>query len=146
MYLQPGETACGQLDSWPVRPLKPTSSTLPISHSANPKLAHLAERQARQNQLASARGLSVIPKPKVLERLESHLEKELRLLGCPSVGPHELRLQVSKVLVMATSIIRVHALLPASVRLLIIGITAATIIRPVLVQQCNISRFKYMQV
>lgn len=33
------------------------------------------------------------PKPKFLEELESYLSKELRLLGCPPSGPHELRLQ-----------------------------------------------------
>lgn len=32
-------------------------------------------------------------KPKFLEQLESYLTKELRLLGCPATGPHELRLQ-----------------------------------------------------
>ena len=38
--------------------------------------------------------MSVVPKPKFLEQLEAYLHKELRLLGCPSYGPHELRLQV----------------------------------------------------
>ena len=37
---------------------------------------------------------SVLPKPKFLAHLESFLEKELRLLGCPSTGPSQLRLQV----------------------------------------------------
>ena len=37
---------------------------------------------------------SVLPKPKFLAHLEGYLEKELRLLGCPSTGPSELRLQV----------------------------------------------------
>lgn len=36
---------------------------------------------------------SIQPKPKFLEELESYLSKELRLLGCPPTGPHELRLQ-----------------------------------------------------
>jgi hypothetical protein len=37
--------------------------------------------------------VSIQPKPKFLEELESYLSKELRLLGCPPTGPHELRLQ-----------------------------------------------------
>jgi len=36
-----------------------------------------------------------VPKPKFLEHLEEFLQKELRLLGCPSSGPCELRVQVS---------------------------------------------------
>lgn len=36
---------------------------------------------------------SIQLKPKFLEQLESYLTKELRLLGCPAIGPHELRLQ-----------------------------------------------------
>ena len=38
----------------------------------------------------------IVPKPKFLEQLESYLNKELRLLGCPSYGPHELRLQAHR--------------------------------------------------
>ena len=38
----------------------------------------------------------MIPKPKFLEQLESYLNKELRLLGCPPSGPHELRLQAHR--------------------------------------------------
>lgn len=40
--------------------------------------------------------IPIIPKPKFLEQLESYLNKELRLLGCPSYGPHELRLQAHR--------------------------------------------------
>ena len=40
--------------------------------------------------------IPIIPKPKFLEQLESYLSKELRLLGCPSYGPHELRLQAHR--------------------------------------------------
>ena len=40
--------------------------------------------------------IPIVPKPKFLEQLESYLSKELRLLGCPSYGPHELRLQAHR--------------------------------------------------
>ena len=40
--------------------------------------------------------IPVVPKPKFLEQLETYLNKELRLLGCPSYGPHELRLQAHR--------------------------------------------------
>ena len=40
--------------------------------------------------------IPIVPKPKFLEQLESYLNKELRLLGCPSYGPHELRLQAHR--------------------------------------------------
>ena len=36
----------------------------------------------------------IIPKPRFLQQLEAHLDKELNALGCPSKGPHDLRLQV----------------------------------------------------
>ena len=39
---------------------------------------------------------SVIPKSKYIKHLETYLSKELRLLGCPATGPHELRLQAHR--------------------------------------------------
>ena len=39
---------------------------------------------------------AIVPKPKFLEQLVSYLHKELRLLGCPPSGPHELRLQAHR--------------------------------------------------
>jgi hypothetical protein len=72
-----------ELESWPAQPLKqaPSSLSLAVDKTGTRPPAALAHTSA--------------PKPKFLQQLEAYLMKELRLLGCPLSGPHELRLQVS---------------------------------------------------
>lgn len=61
---------------------RPSILPPPSGHPSSPSRLPPPERAA------------IVPKPKFLEQLESYLHKELRLLGCPPCGPHELRLQV----------------------------------------------------
>lgn len=72
-----------ELESWPAQPLKQAPSSL-----------SLAAEKAGVRVPASV-APPPAPKPKFLQQLEAYLVKELRLLGCPPSGPHELRLQVS---------------------------------------------------
>ncbi len=81
--LQPGlENNPGKLESWPVHSLNPTKLNL-----------SLKEEQVGHHKKEL---LSVMPKPKFLEQLESYLLKELRLLGCSAYGPRDLRLQAHR--------------------------------------------------
>ena len=112
----------GHLDSWPVHPLNPAPSNLSLGQSTNSKLGRSALLYSLYNvsvlcikhaifyrpsilpppsghpsspsRLPPPERAAIVPKPKFLEQLESYLHKELRLLGCPPCGPHELRLQV----------------------------------------------------
>lgn len=80
--LQPGlENNPGKLESWPVHSLNPTKLNLSLKE----------EQVGHKKEL-----LSVMPKPKFLEQLESYLLKELRLLGCSAYGPRDLRLQAHR--------------------------------------------------
>lgn len=102
--LQPGiENYPGKLDSWPVHSLNPVKSNLSLGHSSQSGSKSLkghptnfpGDETSPQHKTGTDR-ISVIPKPKFLQQLESYLSKELRLLGCPPVGPHELRLQAHR--------------------------------------------------
>ncbi len=104
--VQPGvERHSGNIDIWPVRPLKKASSNIstndhppqtssdqpsPVKTKASSNFSH-----GKLHPLAADRP-SITPKPKFLERLEKYLYRELRLLGCPPSGPHELRLQAHR--------------------------------------------------
>lgn len=46
--------------------------------------------------LPSIKNPLIAPKSKFIKHLETYLSKELRLLGCPPSGPHELRLQAHR--------------------------------------------------
>ena len=83
--LQPGlENNPGRLESWPV-------------HSLNPTKLNLSLKEERLSSPGRKKALvSVMPKPKFLEQLESYLLKELRFLGCSAYGPRELRLQAHR--------------------------------------------------
>lgn len=88
--LKPGmEHNPGRLDSWPVHALNPAHSNLSMARNSS-LYSSQPHNTSATNALTKP---SMQPKPKFLEELESYLSKELRLLGCPSSGPHELRLQ-----------------------------------------------------
>ena len=78
----------GQLDSWPVHSLNPVHSSLSMGRNSS-----IHSQQNLGQPTAPASRPSMQLKPKFLEQLETYLSKELRLLGCPPTGPHELRLQ-----------------------------------------------------
>ena len=95
--LQPGvENNPGKLDSWPVHSINPAKSDLSLGQSqAGSK--HLQEHAVKKfSPTHNRESISIIPKPKFLEQLEAYLHKELRFLGCPPSGPHELRLQAHR--------------------------------------------------
>lgn len=88
LALQPGvEHDPGRLESWPAHPLNPArlNKQTPQSPKNDKKSPNHTKDLA-----------SIVPKPKFLEQLEAYLVKELRLLGCPPCGPHELRLQAHR--------------------------------------------------
>ena len=88
LSMQPGvEHHSGRLDSWPVHALNPARSNLSMGRNSS------FYSSQPPNSSAATNKPSIQPKPKFLEELESYLSKELRLLGCPPTGPHELRLQ-----------------------------------------------------
>ena len=94
--LQPGvEQYSGQLDSWPVRKLIPATSNLSLGQSSSndPPRHPPTSTSLPPARIVQQEAIDVVPKPKFLAQLESYLHKELRLLGCPAFGPHELRLQ-----------------------------------------------------
>ncbi len=87
--LKPGlEHNPGKLESWPVHSLNPAKSNYSLKQST--------QIQEQSSPIHKKELISVMPKPKFLEQLESYLLKELRFLGCPSCGPHELRLQAHR--------------------------------------------------
>ena len=89
-HTQPGiEQHSGKLDYWPVHPLKQAPSKLFLGQTA-------ADSSTIQPLPLTKEYIPIVPKPKFLEQLESYLNKELRLLGCPPYGPHELRLQAHR--------------------------------------------------
>lgn len=91
IIMQPGiEQHSGQLDFWPVHSLNPAHSNLSMGHKSSSLHSYQPQRSSVIN---TAPRPSIQLKPKFLEQLESYLSKELRLLGCPPTGPHELRLQ-----------------------------------------------------
>ena len=79
----------GRLDSWPVHALNPAHSNLSMGRNSSVYSSHPYNSTVTNTVIKP----SFQPKPKFLEELESYLSKELRLLGCPPSGPHELRLQ-----------------------------------------------------
>ena len=104
------ERPSGSIDIWPVQGIRKTFShtsatSLPPANSSSqhspvktaPKSLH---KPNISNLLATATATvdkpSTTPKPKFLDRLEKYLDRELRLLGCPPTGPHELRLQAHR--------------------------------------------------
>ncbi|XP_065913641.1 translin-associated factor X-interacting protein 1-like isoform X2 [Dysidea avara] len=78
----------GQLDSWPVNSLKPVAS--------NSSSGRRSKMVTSYQSTLGGRVTPTVPKPKFLEHLEEFLQKELRLLGCPSSGPCELRVQAHR--------------------------------------------------
>ena len=58
----------------------------------NPTTATLSFTSQHSNKLSERE--SVVPKPKYLQQLEYHLQRELKFLNCPPQGPDKTRLQV----------------------------------------------------
>ena len=81
----------GKLDYWPVHPLKQAPSNLSLGQApSDSSVGNPGHATSTQEYIP------IVPKPKFLDQLESYLQKELRLLGCPPYGPHELRLQAHR--------------------------------------------------
>eukprot|EP00118_Oscarella_pearsei_P019117 m.200352 g.200352 ORF g.200352 m.200352 type:complete len:702 (+) comp39590_c0_seq1:155-2260(+) len=90
--LKPGvESQPGQLDSWPVHGIAAVTSSLSLGQVHRPRSIN-----RRKPVEPSGAGVmqSAMPKPRFLSQLETYLEKELKILGCPLQGPDPLRLQV----------------------------------------------------
>ena len=83
------------MDYWPVNPLKQAPSKLSLGQAPGDSSSGLSSTRP-DHFTAPKEYIPIVPKPKFLEQLESYLNKELRLLGCPSYGPHELRLQAHR--------------------------------------------------
>lgn len=101
--LQPGmDNFPGELESWPVHAIKSAKFGLSLGNSSQFGSKDLkgCYGSVQENDTSPTHiyriGTDAVPKPKFLEQLEAFLYKELRLLGCPSTGPHELRLQAHR--------------------------------------------------
>ena len=93
---QPGvEHHPGKLDYWPVHSLKQAPSNLSLGQAKEESSLALSSKPG-EGTTSIKDYVPIVPKPKFLEQLESYLSKELRLLGCPAYGPHELRLQAHR--------------------------------------------------
>ena len=103
------ERPSGNIDTWPVHPLKKTASNLSTNGRSPPASSnnhaspckstprtHSNPGTTKLLMMAAPARPSNTPKPNFLDRLEKYLDRELRLLGCPPCGPHELRLQAHR--------------------------------------------------
>jgi len=109
---QPGvEHPTGSIDIWPVQGIRKTfshtsaTSLRPPNSPSKLSPVKTASRSPHKPNISKLLAtpptavvdkLPVTPKPKFLDRLEKYLDRELRLLGCPPTGPHELRLQAHR--------------------------------------------------